>query len=290
VKAKRHEGLYLFDQIGLEGRRLVYLDGNNLAERWNVKKDRSFTIGEIGFGAGLNFLITAKAWLKGCTGQTKTRTLNYISTEKSPLPKQELALILSQESELSELAEDLIKYYPPPISGIHRLYFKDKNIVLTLMYGDSYDMFSSIKNSEHPFFVRENNPIFDTWFIADFSKKNNLDLLSADLFRVIADLSQPGTTFSTFTKDNLIKKRFMEVGFSTNINTYSRSAIPYINGKLINWKSQSISKESWKPTLFNSPHKAPWYLTPKIEKPTAVVIIGGGIAGCGRTWNFCNYD
>jgi tRNA 5-methylaminomethyl-2-thiouridine biosynthesis bifunctional protein len=279
-KAKCHEGLYLFDQIGLEGRRLVYLDGNNLAERWNVKKDRSFTIGEIGFGAGLNFLITAKAWLKGCTGQTKTRTLNYISTEKSPLPKQELALILSQESELSELAEDLIKYYPPPISGIHRLYFKDKNIVLTLMYGDSYDMFSSIKNSEHPFFVRENNPIFDTWFIADFSKKNNLDLLSADLFRVIADLSQPGTTFSTFTKDNLIKKRFMEVGFSTNINTYSRSAIPYINGKLINWKSQSISKESWKPTLFNSPHKAPWYLTPKIEKPTAVVIIGGGIAGC----------
>ena len=61
------ENIYLSDQLGINSRRHMFFDGNNFAKRWDTKKNLSFTIGETGFGAGLNFLITAEAWLK-CRG------------------------------------------------------------------------------------------------------------------------------------------------------------------------------------------------------------------------------
>ena len=273
------ENLYLCGQSKIDNRRHIFFGGNNFAERWGTEKNLSFTIGETGFGAGLNFLITAQAWLK-YRGLRKTGTLNFVSTENSPLPKKDLIRILSLVPEFSELANDLIACYPPPISGIHRLYFEDKNIVLTLMYGDAYDMFSSIKNSEHPFFERVNNPIFDAWFLDGFTPKNNPDIWTIDLFKVIANLSQTGTTFSASTSENLVKKRLIQVGFSSENITHSKSKIAYTSGQFIDQKNQDIPKESWSPTLYNSPHKAPWYLTPEIKKPSKVIVIGGGIAGC----------
>jgi tRNA U34 5-methylaminomethyl-2-thiouridine-forming methyltransferase MnmC len=223
---------------------------------------------------GLNFLITAEAWLK-YRGLEGTGILNFVSAENSPLPKKDLIRILSLAPEFSELANDLIEYYPPPISGIHRLYFKDKKIVLTLMYGDAYEMLSSIKNTEHPFFERENNPIFDAWFLDGFSPKNNPDIWSAEVFKVIADLSQPGTTFSASTTDNFTKERLIQAGFSSEIITHSKPKVGYVRGQLIDWKNKNIPKKSWNPALFNSLYKAPWYLTPEIKKPSKAIVIGG---------------
>ena len=271
--------IYLSDQLGIDSRRHVFFGGNDFAKRWGAEKNLSFTIGETGFGAGLNFLITAEAWLK-YRGLEGTGILNFVSAENSPLPKKDLIRILSLTPEFSELANDLIEYYPPPISGIHRLYFKDKNIALTLMYGDAYDMLSSIKNSEHPFFERANNPIFDAWFLDGFSPKNNPEIWSAEVFRVIADLSQPGTTFSASTTDNFTKERLIQAGFSSETITHSKSKVGYTRGQLIDWKNKHIPKKSWNPTLLNSSHKAPWYLTPEIKKPSKAIIIGGGISGC----------
>jgi tRNA 5-methylaminomethyl-2-thiouridine biosynthesis bifunctional protein len=273
------ENIYLSDQLGIDSRRRVFFDGNDFAKRWGAEKNLSFTIGETGFGAGLNFLITAEAWLK-YRGLEGTGILNFVSAENSPLPKKDLIRILSLAPEFSELANDLIEYYPPPISGIHRLYFKDKKIVLTLMYGDAYEMLSSIKNTEHPFFERENNPIFDAWFLDGFSPKNNPDIWSAEVFKVIANLSQPGTTFSASTTDNFIKERLIQAGFSSEIITHNKPKIGYVRGQLIDWKNKNIPKKSWNPALFNSPYKAPWYLTPEIKKPSKAIVIGGGIAGC----------
>ena len=233
---------YLSDQLGIDSRRRIFFDGNDFAKRWGAEKNLSFTIGETSFGAGLNFLITAEAWLK-YRRLEGAGILNFVSAENSPLPKKDLIRILSLVPEFSELANDLIEYYPPPISGIHRLYFKDKNIVLTLMYGDAYEMLSSIKNSEHPFFERENNPIFDAWFLDGFSPKNNPDLWSAEVFKVIANLSQSGTTFSASTTDSFIKERLNQAGFSLEIITHSKPKIGYLRGQLIDWKNKNIPKK-----------------------------------------------
>ena len=52
------QNLYLCDQSKIDNRRHIFFGGNNFAERWGTEKNLSFTIGETGFGAGLNFLIT----------------------------------------------------------------------------------------------------------------------------------------------------------------------------------------------------------------------------------------
>ena len=58
----------------------VYIRGNKLQERWrNLGVGQQFSIGELGFGAGLNFLHSWRKWLEYAP---KEAQLNYFySTE-----------------------------------------------------------------------------------------------------------------------------------------------------------------------------------------------------------------
>ena len=59
-KSTRFDDTYYTRENGLEETRYVFIDGNRLPERW--RKGQSVTIGELGFGTGLNFLATWQAW------------------------------------------------------------------------------------------------------------------------------------------------------------------------------------------------------------------------------------
>ena len=271
---------YLDGTEGTKNRQHAFLEKDTLTERWNCNKNLTCTIGETGFGAGLNFLITAEAWLKSCSNKKKREVLNFVSVENSPLPKKDLIRILSLVPELSELSKELIDGYPPAISGIHKIYLSNKSIILTLMYGDACDMFSSVKNSDHPFFERSNNPVFDAWFLDGFSPKSNPSMWSSNLFEVIADLSYPGTIFSASTSEHSICKKLARVGFSTEVRNGNAKRDGSIYGVFVKPVSRNRIAKDWESTLFNSPYSAPWYLTPEIKKPREAIVIGGGIAGC----------
>ena len=274
------DSLYFDGYAGIKKIRHTFLEQSPLMAQWKSHNKDLFSIGETGFGAGLNFLITAKAWLEYCDTQKNKKILHFVSVEKFPLSKEDLKRILSLVPELFELGQELLDVYPPPISGIHKLYLAKKRIVLTLMYGDGYDMLSSIKNSDHPFFERQNNPVFDTWFLDGFSPTKNKHMWSIELLKVIADLSRLGTTIIASTSEEIIRQRLEKVGFSIGITP----KLNCINNTLVGvFKSPTllhVSKESWVPSRFHSPHKAPWYLTPEAKKPKTAIVIGGGIAGC----------
>ena len=54
---------YFYKQDGLGESSYVFINGNDLTNRWKrLKKHESFTIGELGFGTGLNFLNALKEW------------------------------------------------------------------------------------------------------------------------------------------------------------------------------------------------------------------------------------
>jgi len=64
---------------GLAETQHVFLDGNGLPDRWTTGK--SFHIGELGFGTGLNFCAAWQAWeASGATGR-----LHFTSFELHPL-------------------------------------------------------------------------------------------------------------------------------------------------------------------------------------------------------------
>jgi len=69
--------VYYSPKNGLAETRYVFLAGNNLPTAWqNVE---NFTIGETGFGTGLNFLAAWQAWSQD---PNKSKRLHLVSVEK----------------------------------------------------------------------------------------------------------------------------------------------------------------------------------------------------------------
>ncbi len=63
----------------------VFLAGNGLPERWAT--GGAFTIGELGFGTGLNFCETWRQWKAAATGGT----LHFVSFERFPMQAEEIS-------------------------------------------------------------------------------------------------------------------------------------------------------------------------------------------------------
>src|SRR5690606_27275116 len=65
----------------------VFLQGNQLPARFPTCASRPFTIAELGFGSGLNFLCAWRLW-----NQLAPRgaTLHFISCEQFPLRRDDL--------------------------------------------------------------------------------------------------------------------------------------------------------------------------------------------------------
>ena len=78
----------------------VFIDGNNLKNRFrDLSPNSNFSIGEIGFGIGLNFLITCKAWLKYTE---HNQVLEFYSFDKYIFELEDFNEFISSSSELKE--------------------------------------------------------------------------------------------------------------------------------------------------------------------------------------------
>jgi len=282
--SSNYDEVYFYRNSSIDETHHVFMKQNELPHRWKGLSSNSFTIGETGFGTGLNFLVAAKAWLE----QTSKGTLHFVSAEKFPLSRsdlqQALALWTKSSGDTFGLTEDLLLQYPPAVSGIHRIKFANNRIVLTLMYGDAANMFASLQGSDHPLFKRIGNPIFDAWFLDGFAPAKNPEMWTNELFQAIANLSQPGTTFSTFTSVGVVKRGLTNVGFEVKKTPGFGDKWDMLRGKISSISkpmTTDTSAQNWQPASFNSPHQPPWYLSPNDKNtPETAIVIGGGIAGC----------
>ncbi|MFT5711802.1 MAG: tRNA 5-methylaminomethyl-2-thiouridine biosynthesis bifunctional protein, partial [Glaciecola sp.] len=57
------DDVYFCNQGGIEETQYVFIQGNRLNERWINSAHPNFSIGETGFGTGLNFLVTAREFI-----------------------------------------------------------------------------------------------------------------------------------------------------------------------------------------------------------------------------------
>ena len=109
------DDIYFSPEDGPAETRYVFLDGNNLPE--NFKGKDLFTIGETGFGTGLNFLM---AWQGFEDVRTNGQKLHFISFEKYPLKKEDIKNAMG-EFFSNEMMDAFLAVYPEEYLGVYTI-------------------------------------------------------------------------------------------------------------------------------------------------------------------------
>ncbi|MFL0809773.1 MAG: bifunctional tRNA (5-methylaminomethyl-2-thiouridine)(34)-methyltransferase MnmD/FAD-dependent 5-carboxymethylaminomethyl-2-thiouridine(34) oxidoreductase MnmC [Agarilytica sp.] len=305
------DDIYFSKEDGIAESRYVFLQGNQLPHRWNdffASREVApsiFTIGETGFGTGLNFLLTWAAWKSFIATHTlkpsQAPHLHYISAEKFPLSRGDLTKALALWPELSSLSRALLAAYPPqPSQGVHKRSFTHDNLTLTMIFDEADSGFKQLlpydkqgphlKEVAHALGEKETH--IDAWYLDGFAPAKNPSMWSESLFSVMRRLSKANTTFATFTAASLVRKSLTNEKFiCEKIKGYGRKR-EMLTGRF--HEAHSVLTTNTKDSEKSVPEHFRQYKKQAIDadeawhiqkvtnknKPRTCIVIGGGISGC----------
>lgn len=232
--------VYFQSGEGLDESRYVFLEQNKLADRFAALDNMSFTVAELGFGTGLNFLLTADLFLNTAPA---TAQLDYVAFEKHPILKSDLEKIYRHWPELAPIADEILRLYPPMTEGMHTISLAHGRIRLILVYGDVTDTLPQMIGNA------------DCWYLDGFAPDRNDAMWSEQVLSQIAARTKPGGTLSTFTVAGDVRRGLLAHGFN----------VEKVKGFGIKW-SMTVA------TMTGTPATAPGMKT--------IAVIGAGIAGC----------
>ena len=288
--------VYFSHADGLAESRHVFLAHNQLPERLaNLADKQCFTVAELGFGTGLNFLATWQLWRQLRTQQphlTSAR-LHFITTEKYPIPLTDLTQILSlwaqRAPELAELIEEFLANYPPLIAGCHRLNFIDDNVTLDIWLGDAGDSLASLDALDTSNILDNDSsikrPYVDAWFLDGFAPSCNETLWAESILTQMQRLSRVGTTAATYSCAGIVKRGLQTHGFEINkVKGFGRKRemLTAVMAGITDFlPTESLAIES---VSLNDDSNASIY--PNL--PSHTVVIGAGVAGLLTAWTLAN--
>lgn len=189
--------VYYSVEDGLAESRAVFLTGCGMPETWQGRA--SYTIAELGFGTGLNFLA---AWHMWRAQSSEQGWLHFVSFEGYPLDREDAERALKPWPELTELAVKLCAKWPVRAAGIQHRSWPDERITLTLHTGLIEDTLPRAQFKA------------DAWFLDGFSPAKNEAMWSEALWPLLAERSQPGARVSTFTVAGAIRRGLRAAGFT----------------------------------------------------------------------------
>ena len=191
--------VYFNSENGFAETQYVFIEKNNLIARFKALQQPVFTIAETGFGTGLNFLAIADCWLKYAP---KTAKLNYLTIEKLPLSLADMQRSCKLWSQFSEISTELLTHYENLIYPTTAFCMAAGLIDIGLWLGDVKDVLTNITHLQ-----------VDAWLLDGFAPAKNADMWTDDVFKHIARLSKPDTTFSTFTSASAVRRSLQAAGF-----------------------------------------------------------------------------
>lgn len=198
IRSAVYGDIYYNPEHGRRETEYVFIHGNNLAQRFAALADgANFTIGETGFGSGLNFIAAAAAFLAHAPRHAH---LSYLSCEKHPIRLETLKK-LQQHWELPELRHNLYRHYPHNHQGWHLLK-PHPRISLLLLLDDANNSLPALHAQ------------VDAWFLDGFAPAKNTSLWSPAVLQAIAANSTKHTTLATFTAARNVKDGLAAAGFS----------------------------------------------------------------------------
>ncbi|PTQ89571.1 bifunctional tRNA (5-methylaminomethyl-2-thiouridine)(34)-methyltransferase MnmD/FAD-dependent 5-carboxymethylaminomethyl-2-thiouridine(34) oxidoreductase MnmC [Agitococcus lubricus] len=250
--SQRFNDIYFSLDNGLAETEYVFLEGNQLAERFaSLSAGDNFTIAETGFGTGLNILAAWRLWEKTAP---KTAWLHIISVEKHPLTHEDLSRALALWPELAAYAQTLLAQYPPLTAGWHRLVFDEARISLTLILGDANEL------------LPEAEAQVDAWFLDGFAPDRNPELWQLSLLTHVARLSKAQATLATFSAAGAVRRHLEALGFAVYKQKGFGRKREMIRACYVS--PSQPAQDSWQ-SLPSIPH----------QHRKHVAIIGAGIAG-----------
>lgn len=175
----------------------VFLGGNDLPRRWAAA--RVFTILETGFGIGVNFLATWRAWRDD---PARCGRLHFVSVEKHPFARDALERLHAQYPDLEPLASELRDAWPVLVPGMHRLHFEGGRVTLTLALGDVAALVPKLRFDA------------DAIYLDGFAPARNPDMWSPRLMKALAHLARPGTTLATYSTAASVRESLEAAGFA----------------------------------------------------------------------------
>ena len=254
------DDVYFSAEDGPAEGRYTFLAGNQLPERWGTHKAPHFCITETGFGTGLNFLLTWQAW-RECTRPVPD--LHFVSVESFPLRATDLERALSAWPALAPLANQLLRQYPVPLPGCHRLLFAEGRVRLDLHFGDALDVLGGL--------AQRQAALVDAWYLDGFAPARNAAMWSQPLLRAVAALSREGATVATFTAAGEVRRALQQAGFAMHkVPGFGRKR-EALRGRLQAAPAYPIDDS---PTPWDVASHAP------APVPGHVLVLGAGLAGC----------
>jgi tRNA 5-methylaminomethyl-2-thiouridine biosynthesis bifunctional protein len=250
------DDVYFNDMGGVAESNYVFIESNHLIQRWQSNQQHSnFCIAETGFGTGLNFLVTLKAWQ---STSDKPQKMHFISCEKYPLNYQDMYQAHACFPELHQYSQQLLSIWQDFNdvfrAGFHTFHINN-NITLTLAFGDATANLTQL------------NAAVDAWYLDGFAPNKNPDMWHDDLMTEISRLSHSHTTLATFTAATTVKKTLEQNGFEVS--------------KITGFgKKREMITACFKQHNTNSNDAHQWHPMPESKaKKNTVTILGGGIAG-----------
>ncbi|MBQ2260899.1 MAG: tRNA (5-methylaminomethyl-2-thiouridine)(34)-methyltransferase MnmD [Loktanella sp.] len=175
---------------GLAETEHVFVAGNDLPTRFGG----DFHIGELGFGTGLNLLVTWDVWVQaGRPGQ-----LHFTSFEAFPMALPDMAKALAQFPTIADYAGKLLAAWTPGMGPTEL----DAGLTLQVFTGDA----------------RQTLPVWagkvDAWYLDGFSPVKNPELWEPSLLQAVADHTKRGGTAATYSAAGLIRRSLSDAGFT----------------------------------------------------------------------------
>jgi len=198
-RSGRFGDVYFSADDGLAETRAVFLAGCGLPEGWASRAQ--FTVGELGFGTGLNILALLDLWRR--EGPAGGR-LNVFTIEGYPLSRDEAARALAAWPELAEIRDLILARWPRQTPGFHRIDLPEFRATIDLAVGDAAWALSQWTGKA------------DAWFLDGFSPALNPGMWSDAVFDGVAVRSAPGARVATFTVAGAVRRGLSERGFQVD--------------------------------------------------------------------------
>ena len=253
----KFDDVYFSNQDGLAETHYVFLEGNQLWERWTNYQEAHFVIAETGFGTGLNFFAVTTLFreFRQKYPDSPLKRLYFISFEKYPLPLDALQQAHLAYPQFSHLAQHLQQHWLNPIQGCYRFYFDETT--LDLWFGDVAENLPQLGDYM--------NGKIDAWFLDGFAPSKNPDMWNEQLYQQMFRFTKPQGTFATFTAASAVRKGLENAGFNIKKRKGFGKKRECLSGQKTHEKLTALS--------------TPWFHNqPANLKEQDIGIIGGGIA------------
>lgn len=235
----------------------VFLQGNALPARF--EDAAHFTIGELGFGTGLNLLCAWRAW--NAAVKPMGARLHFFSVEAYPLSIEDMARAHESWPALKDLSATLRTALPPAQLGFHRIDLSS-DISLTLYYGDALEG------------LQQAEARVDAWFLDGFAPAKNPAMWAPELFEEAARLSITDASFATFTVAGAVRRALQSAGFALERRPGFGKKREMLAGRLESARHQESKCKPWFDTR----------QAPTITSGAKVAVIGAGIAGASLAY------